>query len=126
MSAFALVTGALLKPPEQRELKTGKPFVMATLRATDGNASDYWTLFAFAEAARAELMRLKAGDRLSAQGRMQVETYVAEDGATRISRTLLTDHVLALRQPRRRREPPPPLQAEADDNFDGAWAGPPT
>jgi len=56
---------------------------------------------------------------------MQFEAYVAKDGAARISRTLLTDHVLALRQPRRAPRAPP-LQAEPDDNFDGAWAGPPT
>jgi len=33
--------------------------------------------------------------------------YVGKDGATRISRTLLADHVLTLRQPRRARRAEP-------------------
>ncbi len=89
--------------------------------------SEYWTLFVFAEDAQAELMRLAAGDRLSGQGRLQVDTYIGRDGAARINRSVVADHILALRHPRRQREPPP-LQAEPPDgadNFEGAWPGPP-
>ena len=38
MSAFAIVTGALFRAPEQRTSKAGKPFVTATIRAKDGDA----------------------------------------------------------------------------------------
>jgi Single-strand binding protein family len=121
MSAVALLMGVLHKLPEQRASKAGKPFVMATLRVSDGSASEYWQLFAFAEPSQAELMRLKSGDRLSAQGRLQIELYTARDGQQKISRTLLIDHVLALRRPRRERQPPPDA-----GNLDDVWAGPPT
>jgi single-stranded DNA-binding protein len=93
---------------------------VATVRVVDGQVSDYWNILAFTEAAQAELMRLKVGDRLSAQGRLKVDLYTGKDGQQKISRTLLTDHVLALRQPRREREAEPPGIGD-----DGARPGPP-
>ena len=55
---FALVTGVLFRAPEQRTSKAGKPFVTATIRAKDGEASQWWKVAAFSESAQAELMRL--------------------------------------------------------------------
>ena len=115
MTAIALITGAIFKPPEQRISKAGKPFVVTTIRVVDGNISDYWQILAFAETAQADLMRLELGDRLSAQGKLQVERYTGRDGQQKISRTLLTDHILALRQPRSKRHAEP---------GDRAWPGP--
>jgi single-stranded DNA-binding protein len=117
MTAVALITGAIFKAPERRTSKAGKPFVVTTVRVVDGNNNDYWNILAFAEAAQADLMRLEFGDRLSAQGTLQVELYTGKDGQQRISRTLLTDHVLTLRQPRSKRH------AEHDDTGDGACPG---
>ena len=115
MTVVALITGAIFKPPEQRISKAGKPFVLTTVRVVDGNISGYWQILAFAETAQADLMRLELGDRLSAQGKL-VEPYTGKDGQQKISRTLLTDHVLALRQPRSKRHAEP---------GDRAWPGPP-
>ena len=39
MSAYALISGQLFRAPEQRTSKAGKPFVTATIRAKDGDAS---------------------------------------------------------------------------------------
>lgn len=68
------------------------PFVTATLRAKDGDATSWWKLLAFSESAGAELMRLG-------------------DGETRVNLTCIVDNVLALRQPPRERKakaaPPP-------------------
>jgi hypothetical protein len=68
MTAFAIVTGSLFRAPEQRTSKAGKPFVTATIRAKDGDASQFWRITAFSESAQAELMRLGEGDALAVQG----------------------------------------------------------
>ena len=78
---------------------------MATLKVAADNAVDFWKIVAFSEAAQAELLRLGDGDKLSAQGSLKLELYTSKDGEHRISRTLIADHVLALRQPPRARKP---------------------
>jgi single-stranded DNA-binding protein len=100
MSVFALVAGALFRDPEQRTAKSGKVFVIATVTCRDGQAAEFWRVTAFNEAAQAELMRLNKGDALSAQGALEVGTY-ERDGETKISRSIIADQVLALRQPRK-------------------------
>ena len=60
MTAHVLVAGTLFRYPEQRTSKAGKPFVTATLRTKDGEASQWWKALAFSETAQAELMRLPA------------------------------------------------------------------
>jgi single-stranded DNA-binding protein len=98
MSAFALVTGTLWKNPEQRtSSRTGKLFTVATIRAgSDDSVSDFWSITAFSESAQAELLRLSAGDALSAQGKARFELYTSNNG-TKISRSIVADAVLPLR-----------------------------
>ena len=47
-------------------------------------------------------MRLGDGDALSVQGALKVETY-ERDGETKLSLSIVAEHVLALRQPSRKR-----------------------
>lgn len=116
MTALALITGAIFKAAERRESKTaGRWFVVATIRVREGAASDYCNVIAFDGMAQDELMRLEFGDQVSAQGRLQIETY-QKDGETRISCSLAVDRVLALRQPRRGRR--------AEPDMGEPWAGP--
>jgi single-stranded DNA-binding protein len=114
------VAGTLFHAPEQRTSKAGKPFVTATIRAKDGDNSQWWRLVAFAESAQAELMCLTDGDALSVQGAHEAETY-EKDGATKLSLSVIADHVLALRQTskssRQRQEPG---AAKQDAPFDDA------
>jgi hypothetical protein len=58
MTAHVLISGTLFRKPEQRTSKAGKPFVTATIRAKDGDASQWWKVLAFPESVQAELMRL--------------------------------------------------------------------
>lgn len=58
MTARVLLSGTLFREPEQRTSKAGNPFVMATIRAKDGDASQWWKMLAFSETAQVELMRL--------------------------------------------------------------------
>lgn len=104
MTAFAIVTGSLFKAPEQRTSKTGRPYVTATIRAKDGDVSQWWRVMAFSESAQVELMRLGEGDACTVQGAFKCELYQLEGGETRVSLSIVADHVLALRQPARERK----------------------
>jgi single-stranded DNA-binding protein len=109
MSVQVLVSGALFKAPQQRISKAGKPFVTATIRANNGEVTQWWKVIAFSDSARAELMRLSDGDGLSVQGCMKTETYTLKDSfEPRLSFSVTADHVLPLRQPRRK-----PVQSSA-------------
>lgn len=96
MSVRVLVTGALYHAPESRTSKAGKPFVTATIRAKDGEATQWWKVLAFSESSGAELLRLGDGDAVSVQGALRVETY-DKDGETKLSLTCIADAVLPLR-----------------------------
>lgn len=103
MSAHVLITGTLYRAPEQKVSKAGKPFVVATIRAKDGDSSQWWKLIVFSESAQTELLRLSDGDAVSAQGALKVETY-QKDGETRINLTCIADAVLPLRAAPKKRE----------------------
>jgi single-stranded DNA-binding protein len=105
MTAFVLVSGALSRAPELKTSKSGKAYVTATVKLAADGAAEFWSILAFSESAQAELTRLGEGDKVSAQGSLKVEPYTGRDGQTRINRTVLADHVLALRQPPRERKP---------------------
>jgi single-stranded DNA-binding protein len=103
MTAFAIVAGSLFRAPEQRTSKAGKPFVTATIRAKDSEASQWWRVTAFSESAQAELMRLCDGDACSIQGAFKAELYKPEGGEPKVSLSIIADRVLALRQPPKER-----------------------
>jgi single-stranded DNA-binding protein len=112
MSAHVIINGAIFRSPEQKISKSGKPFVVATIRAKDGETAQWWKVLTFSESAQAELLRLSDGDAVSAQGALRVETY-ERDGATKVSLTVMADQVLALRQspkPRAKKESAPARQ----------------
>jgi single-stranded DNA-binding protein len=90
--------GTLHRDPVTRTSKTGKSFVTALLRS-ESQGETLWASIVD-EAAQAELMRLKAGEALTIQGALRVETY-EKDAETKLSLSVVADHVLALRQPTR-------------------------
>jgi single-stranded DNA-binding protein len=103
MTARVLVTGTLFRGPEQRTFKAGKPFVMATLIAKDGEVSQFWLVLAFTESVRADLARLKEGEAIAVQGALQAETYTRESGETKLSLSVVADRVLGLRAEKRKK-----------------------
>jgi single-stranded DNA-binding protein len=120
MSSYALVTGTLFRAPEQRCSKAGKPFVTATIKAKAGETAQWWKVLAFSETAQAELMRLTDGDALSVQGELKANTY-EKDRATKLSLSIIANHVLALRQPPKPRSEnlsPRERSAASDRQFD--------
>jgi single-stranded DNA-binding protein len=92
--------GQLFRAPEQRPSKAGKSFVTATIRVKQGEGGAFWNIVAFSDVALTELSRLHEGEKLSAQGRLQIGEY-EKDGKTRVSLSCIADHGLALRQPPR-------------------------
>jgi single-stranded DNA-binding protein len=122
----ALVTGSLFRAPEQRQSKSGKPFVTATLKAKDGDGMQFIRLVAFSESAQAELLRLSEGDSLSAQGSLKAELYTKEGCEPKLSLSIIADQILALKQPPKEREakpkPPPPDTRSKQDRCAGSWA----
>ena len=122
MTAYTLVSGVLFRDPEQRMSKAGKPFVTATMRVKDGDATSWWKLLCFSEPTRAELLRLNDGEAISAQGRLTAETYT-KDGQTRLALGVIADHVLALRQPPKARQPraKPPEKKERTEQRRGLF-----
>jgi single-stranded DNA-binding protein len=101
---YALVSGSLFRAPEQKTSKAGKPYVAATIRAKDGEESQWWRVTAFSETAQAELMRLVDGDACSIQGAFKAELYQPEGGEPKVSLSIIADRVLALRQPPKERK----------------------
>jgi len=101
---YALAQGTLFRSPEQRTSKTGKPFVTATIRSKDGDASQFIRIVSFSESGQGELLLLDDGDALSVQGPLKVETYVASNGETRISLSLVADKILPLKAPSKQRK----------------------
>ncbi len=103
MTVYAIVAGTLFRAPEQKTSKAGRPFVFATLKSKEGDATSWIKLLVFSESAGAELTRLSDGDAISAQGTLKIETY-EKDGLTKVGLTIVADHVLALRQQPRERK----------------------
>src|SRR6266404_4137098 len=107
MSAFALITGVIFRAPLQKTSRAGKPFTTCTVKvgADDSASGDFWSIICFSDSAQLELLRLEAGDAVSVRGKMELKTYVANDGTTKISRSIFADSVLGLRPAPREKKP---------------------
>jgi single-stranded DNA-binding protein len=107
MSVAILISGTIFKEPHQRTSASGRRYVATTIKAAaaDNASSDFWSALAFGSTAGEELMRLAVGERVAVQGSLKLDTYTANDGTTKISRTVFVDHVLAVRQPPKERKP---------------------
>jgi single-stranded DNA-binding protein len=102
------VSGTLFHAPESRTLKAGRAnatATTATLKAKDGNHTQFWRIAAFSEPVQVELMHLTAGDALAVEGALKAELY-DRGGEIELSFGVIAEHVLPLRQPgqKRRRE----------------------
>ena len=109
MTAFVLITGTLFRAAEQKTSQAGKRYVTATMKAAavDASNSEFWGLLAFSDSAQEALLRLSAGEKLSVQGGLKLETYTPANGETRISRTVFADAILPLRAAPKEKKPKP-------------------
>ena len=102
MSATVLVSERLLRDPERKTSKAGKPFATAVLREGDGDAVTWWNLLCFSESGCEELMSLHAGDGVAASGSFKAELY-EKAGAQRLSFTVVVDRIISARRQKRER-----------------------
>jgi single-stranded DNA-binding protein len=106
MTARVCVSGALVDAPETRALKAGRSLATATtatLKAKDGNHTQFWRIAAFNETVQAELLRLSDGDGVVVGGSLKAELY-DRNGETELSFGIIAEHVLPLRQPGKKRK----------------------
>ncbi len=118
MTASALVSGKLVRDPEQKTSKGGKTFVTATLREGDGEAVTWWNILSFSDTANEEMLSLRAGDGIAASGSFKAELY-AKNGTQRISFTLFADRIIsAKREKRERSRQVADLRDQSQSRFD--------
>jgi single-stranded DNA-binding protein len=108
----ALVTGTLLRNPEERTSKNGNAYATATLKIAEGSGSAFVRVSAFADDARDELASLHGGDTVTVVGPLEVSTY-ERDGETRIGLSIMPDRLVSLRKERRQRGKAKPDASQA-------------
>ena len=90
-----LIAGRVFGQPAQRTGKSGKPFVVAKLRAAvDGAEAVFVNVLAFADAAQAALLALADGDSVAVTGPLKVGVWQDKTGAHRPSIDLVAHQVL--------------------------------
>jgi single-stranded DNA-binding protein len=125
MTAFALITGVIFRAPLQKTSKAGKPYTSCTVKAGDDTGGgDFWSVLSFSESSQLELLRLEVGDAVAVRGKMELKTYTANDGTTKISRSIFADAAIGLRPAPRERKPKAakaaPTQEQSSDAPTGA------
>jgi single-stranded DNA-binding protein len=125
----ALVAGKLHGQPAQKISKTGKPFVVAKVRAHAGEADVFVNVIAFSQAACEALLALGDGDAVALAGSLTPKAWTDREGTARpaldlvASQVLTACHVTRKRKALERRPPGPPESRQAsghDELDDGA------
>ena len=125
----ALVSGKLRGQPAQKISKTGKPFVVAKVRAHAGEADVFVNVIAFSPAACEALLALSEGDAVALAGSLTPKAWTDREGIARpaldsvASQVLTAYHVTRKRKAleRKTHDPSgPQLSSRPDELDDGA------
>lgn len=93
----ALVSGKIHGAPVARTAANGKPFATAGVWVEVGAESSVWcSAIAFGQAAE-RLLTLRAGDAVSASGRLTPKVFEGRD-APRVSLDLVVDEIASVRR----------------------------
>ena len=124
----ALIQGKLIKAPESRTTKTGKPMASARLRVAtaDPAASVLCGVVAFDPEAVAALLALGESDAVSVAGPLKVGTWTDKEGNARPSLDLVADRVLSVYAIRKQRAAagggqPPQRGSSTEKPSHAAW-----
>jgi hypothetical protein len=98
MSNRALVSGALFKAPQIKMSKSGKPYILATIRSGSGQAVRWWKCFVFAELAIEEISRLGDGDPIAVSGEFDCELYSPAGAESRLNWRITADAILSTKR----------------------------
>ncbi|SAL19360.1 Single-strand binding protein family protein [Caballeronia peredens] len=100
----ALVGGRLWKQAEERRSQNGNTYVLAKVRAADGEGeSMFISVIAFDQAAQDALLALEDGDSVSLAGPLKIGTYVGREG-TKASVSMTAQRVLTSYHVQRKRK----------------------
>ena len=100
----ALISGKLYGQPTERTSKTGKPFVVAKVRAATGDGeSMFINVLAFSDSAQAALLALGDGDSVALTGSLTPKTWTDKEGNARPGLDLVAHQVLTAYHVTRRR-----------------------
>jgi hypothetical protein len=126
MSAREIVSGLLFKAPVSKTSKTGKPYVLATMREGSGERVRWWKCFAFSEAPIEELLRLGDGDPIAVAGEIDADVYAPEGSDPRVNWRVTADTVMSARKPKAKPEGTKhtPKEATGRDRAGSSWASP--
>ena len=112
----ALVSGKLHGQPAQKISKTGKPFVVAKVRAHAGEADVFVNVIAFSQAACEALLALGEGDAVALAGTLTPKAWPDREGTARPALDLVASQVLSAYHVTRKRraiERTPPELSES-------------
>jgi single-stranded DNA-binding protein len=127
----ALVSGKLHGQPAQKISKTGKPFVVAKVRAHISDADVFVNVIAFSPAACEALLALGEGDAVALAGSLTPKAWTDREGIARPALDLVASQVLTAYHVTRKRKalgrqlpnpsesPPPNRPNERDELDDG-------
>lgn len=101
----ALIQGKLIKAPESRTTKTGKPMATARMRVPTSNPAEtlFVSVVAFEPEAVAALLALGEGDAVSVAGSLKVGVWTDNNGNTRPNVDVVADRVLSVYAIRKQR-----------------------
>lgn len=105
MSIFVLLSGVLHKDAVSRISQNGNEYVTCSVRVEQEGQTVWANVICFDEMAQRELMRLKAGDAVSLQGKAMPKVYMKDEEA-RPSLQVTANAVLPM-QPKYQPKPPP-------------------
>ena len=101
----ALIQGKLLKDPEARQTKAGKPYATARMRVPTTNPAEtiFVSVVAFDPEAVAALLALGASDAVSVAGPLKVGVWTDNNGNTYPTLDVVADRVLSVYAIRKQR-----------------------
>jgi single-stranded DNA-binding protein len=115
MTIEALITGKLHKRAEERTGRSGRPFVVASVRAVAGEGESLFVnVCAFSESACLALLALDAGDSLAVAGSMTPKAWTDREGTVRPSVDMVAAQVMTLYGLKKRRAAATPSEGTED------------
>ena len=117
----ALVSGRIHGTPTQRTGQSGRPFVVAQVRAATGNGDSLFvSVIAFDEQPRESLLALGDGEAVSLSGTLSPKVWTAKNGETRPSLDMVAHAALSsYHVTRKRTASKKPGSRAAIDDSDG-------
>ena len=92
MSIEAALFGTLSRDCERKTSKNGKPYLRLNVAVSEGETTTWISAMVFDERAIAVADKLVKGARVYVEGRLSLNEWTANDGATRTGLSILSWH----------------------------------